>query len=151
MTLSFEDILEQYNDILYKVARSYAYEDYEDIYQEIAIQLWNSYDSFRGESKLGTWIYRVALNTALSYKVKNPKVDYRTPEISLDQQDNSAKLDQLYKAINQLKATYRSLIILQLEGYDYEEISEILGISKTLVGVKLGRAKAKLKSLIKQY
>lgn len=151
MKLSFEDILEQYNDILYKVARSYAYEEYEDIYQEIAIQLWNSYDSFKGESKLSTWIYRVALNTALSYKTRKPKIDYRIFEISLDQPDNSAKLDQLYKAINQLKATYRSLIILQLEGYDYEEISEILGISKTLVGVKLGRAKTKLKSLIKQY
>lgn len=150
MDHSFEDILEQHNDILYKVARSYSYTDYQDIYQEIAIQLWNSYASFKGESKLSTWIYKVALNTALTYKTKKQSLDYRIPEISLDQIDNTARLDQLYKAINQLKATYRSLIILQLEGYDYEEISEILGISKTLVGVKLSRAKNKLKSLIKR-
>lgn len=150
MKRSFEDILEEHNDILYKVARSYSYEDYQDIYQEIAIQLWNSYESFNGNSKLSTWIYRVALNTALTYKSKKQKLDYRKPEISIDQEDNSANLDQLYKAINQLKVTYRSLIILQLEGYDYEEISQILGISKTLVGVKLGRAKYKLKSLIKR-
>ncbi len=150
MNLSFEDILDQHNDIIYKVARSYAYEDYQDIYQEIAIQLWNSYESFKGDSKLSTWIYRVALNTAFTYKSKKKKIEYITPEISIDQDDDTANLDQLYKAINQLKATYRSLIILQLEGYDYEEIAQILGISKTLVGVKLGRAKNKLKSIIKR-
>lgn len=150
MELSFDEILKKHNDILYKVSKSYAYPDHQDLYQEISIQLWRSLPNFKGESKITTWIYRIALNTAITYKSRKQKLDYRVEQkVTLDHDDKSEQLDELYRAINQLKSSYKSLIILQLEGYDYEEMSQVLGISKTLIGVKLSRAKSKLKSLIK--
>lgn len=144
-------MLDSHNHILYKVAKSYAYDDYEDLYQEIAIQLWRSHKTFQGDSKLSTWIYKVALNTAFTFKSKKKKLDYRQAQpIEIDPgKANLEKLDLLYKTINKLKLSYKTLILLQLEGYDYEEISQITGISKNLVGVKLTRAKNKLQSLVK--
>lgn len=159
MEKQFEDILGKHNAIIFKVAKSYCYNDYEDLYQEILVQLWRSYQSFRGNSKISTWIYRVALNTALTYKRKNNNSYVSIDKVSNLHDDNKEsnsesnlqKINLLYKCINELKADYKALIILQLEGYDYEEIADIVGISTNNVGVKLNRIKYRLQALLNKY
>jgi len=158
MNTNFEDIVKTHKAIIYNVSKSFMYDDFEDLYQEILIQIWHSLEGFQGQSKVSTWIYRIAFNTAITYSNKNRKTQNKKEEIhtqthnieSGDTQSNEAKLDLLYKAINELKKDYRALILLQLEGYDYEEIAQVMGISKNLVGVKLKRAKSALERIIKK-
>jgi len=159
MEKEFENILQEHNAIIYKVARAYSYYEYKDLYQEILMQLWRSFDRFEGKSKVSTWIYRVALNTAITYKNRRSQnhLDLeKVPELKDESEKSESgahkiKIAILYKCINQLKPDDRALIILQLEGYDYEEISEIIGITKNLVGVKLNRIKYRIQTLFKKY
>jgi RNA polymerase sigma-70 factor (ECF subfamily) len=158
MERSFQHIIDEYNGILYKIGRSYTREqaDFDDLYQEMLIQLWKSFPRFRGEAKLSTWIYRVALNTALTYQKKKRGRDKEVelnPEITLSSDsdpDGSAeeKVDLLYACINELKRDQRALILLHLEGESYEEIARIMGITINNVGVRLSRVKTKLHSLL---
>lgn len=156
----FAGIISQNQGILHKVSCLYCNgaEERKDLFQEILYQLWRSYPSFRNESKISTWIYRVALNTAITYLRKQkarPDQSCLTEKFP-DMQDDSDQelLDRqfklLYKSIEKLGKVEKAIIMLYLEGSSYEEISEIIGITSNHVGVKLIRIKTKLKSLIKQ-
>ncbi len=167
MKSDFQTIIKDHNDILYKISKSFAFANYKDLYQEIAIQLWKSLKHFKGECQVKTWVYRVAFNTAVTYKsksnsytLKNLPLDFDMPNISegksqYNKVDNSSiekkkKVNLLYKCINMLKPINRSIIILQLEGHDYEEISQITGLNVNSIGVKLNRIRKSLFRLLKE-
>ena len=125
-------------------------EDQEDLFQEIVYQLWKSYPSFRGEAKLSSWIYRIALNTAMVvYRKSRPVIDYleNYPEKIHPQSDTKTTEndERLFWALRRLSDTEKALVSLYLEDFSYAEIAMIAGISESNVGVKLNRIKAKLK------
>ena len=142
--------------IIYKICNLYAAEeDREDLKQEIIYQLWRSYPTFRGESKFQSWMYRVALNTAMlglrAHKVKYTRLSDHALEISedpADLQDKEIRIRQLYKQISKLKDLDKTIIFLYLEQCSYEEIAEITGISTKNVSVRLVRIREKLRSLM---
>ena len=129
--------------------------DSQDLYQEIVYQLWKSFDNFSGRSQISTWIYRVALNTALVY-LKKKKQNQMQKEIDpfLLERLNSPdpqledRIKLLYQNIKQLNEIERGIILLYLEGKTYKEIATITGFSTTNVGTRLGRIKHKLKSMV---
>jgi len=128
--------------------------DREDLFQEIVINLWNGINRFQGKSKLSTWIYRVGLNTAISRsrKVKTDKLQYTDsiPEQQwIPDENHEQEIMALYKAIDLLNPTEKAIVILYLEDKSYEEISEIVGISKSNISVKLVRLKRKLEQLMR--
>lgn len=166
MKKEFKNIIDQHNGILYKIGRSYTTEeaDFKDLYQEILIQLWKSLDKFQGKSKISTWIYRVALNTALTYKRNskrrklsdsldkmNEKVACSGGEAMEVMKETEQKIELLYKCINLLKKDERAIILLHLDGRKYEEIAEIIGLTKNHVGVKIKRIKGRLHRLLKEH
>ena len=121
-----------------------------DLFQETLINLWKGYESFRHESKLSTWIYRVAMNTCISADRKKRRQGSKVPlsmNINLyDDEDHESKQSrQLHERIQRLDLIDRALVMMWLEGMSYEEIAEVVGISVKNVGVKLVRIKEKLK------
>jgi len=125
-----------------------------DLYQEILYQLWKSYPTFRRESKFSTWLYRVALNTAITYYGKNRKLSEHEmhvediPDRNERRSEEHQRIDEMYKAINKLGKIDKALILLFLEDKKYEEMAEILGITISNVGVRLLRARKKLEMMI---
>jgi len=132
-------------------------QDSEDLFQEIVLQLWKSYSGFKGESKVSTWMYRVALNTAITRlrKAKRRPDNQRIIHDNVNVADGgSDRLDlqydaELQLAINMLNKFDRALMMLYLDEKNYSEISEIMGITESNVGVKINRIKSKLKSILK--
>lgn len=155
MKLDFQNFLKEHHRIIAKVCRIYTdtAEDFNDYYQECVIQLWRSFDSFRGASKLSTWVYRVCLNVCLSQlRSKKKMVGLVRDEIP-DIAEESDKIEEeqlamLYKAIKLLKESDRAIILLYLEEKSYKEMAEILGITVTNVGAKVNRVKNQLKKII---
>lgn len=145
--------------IIHKVTRIYCdnVDDRKDLFQEILIQLWKSYASFREQSKFSTWMYRVAINTAITAfkkgnRQRSPALFVREiPSIADDQYDEELEenLNLLHTAIEQLTGIEKSIVLLYLEDKSYEEIAEITGITQNYVRVKMNRIKKKLESLIK--
>lgn len=157
-----EEFIKHINDctgIIYKICNLYTATatDKEDLFQEIVIQLWKAYPKFRGDSKFSTWLYRVALNTAISdLRKQKTKVDLSFPEfIPKDRADikedieKEEKLKELYKAISQLNEIDRAVVMLYLDDYSYEEMESILGINQGTLRVKINRIKEKLRQLTK--
>lgn len=158
MEKEFIRMINTHRGIIYKVCNLYYYkdEDRKDLFQEIVLQLWKSFPSFRGESKQSTWMYRVALNTAITIFRKDKKRP-SAQEISLaeleipnlkdlfEDSDNSLRLKV---AIEQLSKIEKAIIMLYLDEKSYEEISDIIGISNSNVGVKLNRIKTKLEKIL---
>ncbi|MGB3180443.1 MAG: RNA polymerase sigma factor [Cyclobacteriaceae bacterium] len=151
----FEEIISEHQAILYKIGRVYATaEDFDDLYQEMLIAIWKSLDSFKGQSKVSTWIYRVALNTALSYHKVNNRRQTAMDSFSQEQAHiytdhaEDERTEKLYRAIRQLAKDERSLILLYLDENSYEEIAQIIGISMSNVGVRINRIKKKLLRLL---
>ncbi len=146
--------LKEHQSIIYKLVHLYAYteEDKKDLYQEIVLQAWKSYSAFRGDSKFSTWLYRLCLNTIFTFQRKTNRIEYtdtaRFEESHFTTSGND-EADRLYKAISILKETERAIISLHLDGYDNKEISELIGITANLVGVKLHRIKQQLATLLK--
>ena len=150
----FAALLEKNKMIIYKISFLYSQNstEKEDLFQDICLQLWKSYKGFRNDSQFSTWLYRVALNTAISQFRKKKVLDtneligiyYENSTI-----DNDNKRNLLYKAIVQLNKIDKALILLWLEEKKYDEIADILGISKSNVSVKLVRIKEKLTGIIK--
>jgi RNA polymerase sigma-70 factor (ECF subfamily) len=154
----FLELVEQNQDIIHKICSLYAWnvDDRQDLNQEIVCQLWKSYQSFRGDSKFTTWMYRVALNTALLNARRN-RCLVRTESLKehhgdipgdVADQEKHGKIGRLYEAISQLHQFDRAIILLYLEQLSYREISEVIGISESNVSVKLVRIKKKLKELL---
>jgi RNA polymerase sigma-70 factor (ECF subfamily) len=155
----FLSIIEKHKGLLHKVSRMYMDEpeDREDLFQEIVLQLWKSYGTFRGESQVSTWMYRVAVNTALTFFKKekkkpdntrmHPEMDVRD-DIEISQRET--QLDYFYKAVQQLNQVEKALIFLFLEGQSHKEIGSNLGITEVNARVKLNRTKDKLQEIIKK-
>lgn len=142
--------------IIHKVCRIYrdSPEDREDLFQEVVFQLWRSYPSFRGGSKSSTWLYRVALNTAMvSFRKNRPNVTSAEylPDVQFEDinYDGNERQEKLLASIRQLSEPDRALIALYLDELSYQQIAGILGISENNVGVKLNRIKIRLQKLIK--
>ena len=154
----FIDLLNHNQNIIHKVCNLYMdnISDREDLFQEITLQAWNAYNSFRNESKFSTWLYRVALNTAISFYRKEKRKPViqslnQIPEHADDANNKEEQMQAMYKAINALSKIDKALIMLYLEDYNYEEISNILGITANNVAVKMNRIRTKLKEESKKY
>ena len=153
---AFDELFEKHKGIIYKVSMLYTRnrEDQEDLFQDICFQLCRTYNNFREEAQFSTWIYRVALNTAINQVRKNKKKS--TSETfyenihyaSLISENNDGQVNQLFKAISLLNKIDKALILLWLEEKSYEDIADILGISKSNVSVKLVRIKKRLSETI---
>jgi RNA polymerase sigma factor (sigma-70 family) len=153
----FISIIQENEGLIYKVTKVYSNskEDAEDLYQEIVYQLWKSFGSFRNESKISTWMYRIALNTSITHlnKEKNQRSNVPVDDSLLHRADHSEMLMEerssvLFKLIKKLNDVEKAVILLYLEGKTYEEIAGITGFTATNVGTRLGRIKEKLKSQI---
>lgn len=152
-TEKFLDLIEENKKLIFKISHLYCDQiiDMNDLFQEIIENLWKSFPSFRGEAKVSTWIYRIAINTAVSwyrdYVKKSNHIIYTGIVPSLEENQGMNELyEQLYNAISHLGKIDKAIILLQLDGYSYDEISEIIGISKTNVATKINRIKLKLKN-----
>jgi len=151
----FLSVIKEYERVIYKVCYLYATRNapLNDLYQEVVLNIWKAFGKFRGESKISTWIYRIALNTCISFirKEKNiPEIVNLTQEASwmMDEQDElQVMLKELHLLINQLGQLDKSIILLYLEEKSYEEISEITGLTVTNVATKLSRIKDKLRKM----
>jgi RNA polymerase sigma-70 factor (ECF subfamily) len=134
--------LKEHQNIIYKLVHLYATseEDKKDLYQEILFQAWKTFPSFRGEAKFSSWLYRLSLNTI--FTIFKYEEQLTTPSA------NDEK-ERLYKAIRTLPETDRAVVSLHLDGYDNNEVGELLGITPNLVGVKLHRSKQQLTTLLK--
>ena len=157
----FEEQILAHELLLYKICRMYAYTDADrqDLFQEMVIQLWQAYPKFKGESKFSTWLYRVAINTAITglRRKKDFIISYEPANLPLHlSEDNSGKqqeeqLQQLFKAVEQLNQVEKAIVMLYLEDRSYTEMEDILGISQGNLRVKMNRIKEKLRQLtIKQ-
>jgi len=159
----FIELIEQNKSRILRICKVYAWtpQDQEDLFQEISFQIWRSLPKFKQASSIHTWLYRIALNVSMRYQQKQLK---KKKEVSGKQDtvlafapSNEAdagtqmiqqeRIDQLYACIGKLKKVDRSVILLHLEELSYDEIAEITGLTKTNVGVKIGRIK---KNLLKQ-
>jgi len=156
-----KDFLKDVNEhqgIILKVCSLYCddRQDNEDLFQEILLQLWKSYASFKGESKISTWMYRVALNTAITRlrkKKRRPDNERMASEnFNVAERDND-RLDiqfgaELQQAIDTLNRFDRALMMLYLDEKSYSEMAEIMGMTETNIGVKINRIKTKLKTIL---
>ncbi len=150
--------LEQHQNIVHKVCKLYTNnkDAHNDLFQEITIQLWKAYPKFRGEAKFSTWMYRVALNTAITlYRkskrtIKTQDFDSVLFKIESSEYDDTEEqqLQLLYKAIHHLSDIEKALVFLYLEDKNYREISETMGISEVNARVKMNRVKNKLKKIV---
>ncbi|WP_047419825.1 RNA polymerase sigma factor [Cellulophaga sp. Hel_I_12] len=154
----FEALILKHQGLVYKVARLYVDtpEDQSDLYQEIVYQLWKSISQFKGDAKISTWMYRVALNTAIAFLHQKKKRQHTTSSFELPEIIDDSSLEKeeqskyLYKAIKQLSVVERGIVFLFLEGKSYREIATITGFSESNVGTRMLRIKKKLKELIPQ-
>jgi len=153
-------LVQEHRSLLYKVCRIYCFTetDRQDLFQEMVIQLWKSYPGFRGESKFSTWLYRIALNTAISDLRKQRRRPSTTstdeippslPEMTWPGEEEQ-QLQQLYAAINRLSDVEKALVMLYLEDRSYEEMEEIMGINQNNLRVKMNRIREKLRKMTKE-
>ena len=155
----FEKDIRENELLIHKVCRMYAYtnDDRKDFFQEIVIQLWKAYPKFNGEAKFSTWLYRVALNTAITglRKQRNFITSYEPASLNVNISDDNysetgeERLQQLHKAIEQLSQVEKAIVMLYMEDKQYDEMEDILGISQGNLRVKMNRIKEKLRELTK--
>ena len=151
-SLFFTQLVREHKSTIYTVCYMFSKDEEEvnDLFQETLINMWKGIDSFREESKISTWIYRVALNTCLLQERKKkrqvPKVPL-TMDVNFFEDDsaNATQVRQLHQRIGKLGLVDRALVMMWLEGMSYEEIGAVMGISAQHVGVKLFRIKEILK------
>lgn len=154
----FIELINQHQNIIHKVCRLYMNNatEREDLFQEITLQAWSAFKTFRGDSKFSTWLYRVALNTAISFyrkEKRNPTVENSNdfPEQTESTHETEEQLQAMYKAIGSLSKIDKALVMLYLEDYNYDDIARILGITANNVAVKMNRIKTKLKEESKKH
>ena len=158
MEQAFIEMINGNRGTIFKVCNLYCREDEnrKDLVQEIILQLWKSYASFRNEANINTWVYRVALNTAISnFRRESKKPDktslteavFQLPDI-LQSADEKEKIGMLNQAIGQLTEIEKAVIMLYLDEKTYDEIAEIMGITNSNVGVRLNRIKNKLSKIV---
>jgi len=152
----FSILIADHQGLIFKVCNMYcnSKEDKEDLFQDIVLQLWRAYPSFKGDAKVSTWMYRIAINNAITRLRKETK---REKHISLDDEafqvateDNQINENAaaMYEAIKKLSEVEKALTILYMDNCSYKEIAEITGLSESNVGFKLNKIKTKLRSLV---
>lgn len=150
----FSNLVREHKSTIYTVCYMFSQDEEEvnDLFQETLINMWKGIDSFREESKISTWIYRVALNTCLLQERKKKKEGQKVP-LSMDvnffedEDANIAQVRQLHQRISKLGLVDRALVMLWLDGSSYDEIGAVMGMSAQHVGVKLFRIKEQLKKM----
>ena len=150
----FTRLVKEHKSTIYTVCYMFSHDEEEvnDLFQETLINMWKGIDSFREESKISTWIYRVVLNTCLLQERKKKKEAKKVPltmnvNFFEDSDANSVQVRQLHQRIGRLGLVDRALVMMWLEGMSYDEIGAVMGISPQNVGVKLFRIKEQLKKL----
>jgi RNA polymerase sigma-70 factor, ECF subfamily len=160
----FKSWLTEHRGAILKVARAYTLttEDCQDLVQEVLLQVWRSLPQFQGRASASTWLYRVALNTALAWHRKEHRRQARQqpilevdnlPVAGLDSSQQAVQrelVERLYAAIRKLPKTDAALVLLYLDDLSYRQMAEVLGISESNVGVKLNRAKKALGKLMSE-
>lgn len=154
----FLERIEKHKGVIFKISKMFMdnFDDQKDLFQELTYQVWKAYPTFEGRSEISTWLYRIALNTAILFLksekrrsfIQNNEVN--NFKINQDEYDDEAEQKQkkMYEAINQLNAIDKALIFYYLENYSGNQIAEQMGISEVNAHVKMNRAKEKLKQLI---
>ncbi len=148
---AFLALLDRYTPIVAKVCYFYATgsDDFNDLRQEVLINLWQGFGQFRGEADIATWIYRVSLNSCVSYFRKNKKnyvvqpIDF-LPDVIADDVDRRKLLAEMYSLINCLEKEEKALILMWLDNYSYEVIAEVVGVPRNTVASRLHRIKEKI-------
>jgi len=159
----FTEMISGYKDKIYRLcyANLYNKSDVDDLFQEVMFNVWNNINSFRKESNISTWVYRITVNTAILFNKRNMRKhqifkshdshdldQFEQPE--LPSINMNEELERLYKYINTLDSQDRLIITLMLEGVSYNEIGEIIGITTNYVGVKINRIKSSLAKMFKE-
>jgi len=157
----FERIIEQHKGILFKVARAYCpdEEDRQDLIQEMMIQIWQSMHKYNDKYKISTWLYRISLNVAISFYRKSSTRAKKFTELNEqkaetlvnDKSEKEKQLILLEQFISELKEIDKALMLLYLEDKSHTEIAEIVGISVSNVGTKIGRIKDQLRTRFSQF
>ena len=154
----FQEWLKAHKGLLFKVVKAYAHEalDQDDLFQEVCLQVWRSIPNFKGKSAVTTWLYRISLNTAMKWKANTKRHTERHHRLEghehvLQVEEKDDRIEWLYHEIGKLNKVERSLALLLLDGCSYREISEILGVSESNVGVKIHRIKKQLITASKKY
>ncbi len=156
----FSKLIKDNQGLIIKVSRLYtnSLEDEQDLFQEIVLQLWRSYDSFKGQSKISTWMYRVALNTAITLfrkKTKSPQtdelMDYPHSNYLDDDDEKQLQVSLLYKVVKMLPNVERAIVMMYLDDLPYRDIAENLGITEVNARVKMNRLKKTLKQLMEKH
>ncbi|TMI65796.1 MAG: RNA polymerase sigma factor [Bacteroidetes bacterium] len=155
----FDDWLGSHKALIFKIVRAYAFTiaDRDDLFQEIIIQVWHSIPSFRKESSIITWIYRVSLNTAIKWTKKERKhsqseaIEKMEHILHESRIQTDERLVWLYEEIYKLDEIDRSITLLLLDGFSYKEMASILGITESNVGVKINRIKKLLIAKTKKH
>ncbi len=154
----FIGLLNRHQNIVHKVCSLYMNNipDREDLFQEITLQAWNAFKNFRGDAKFSTWLYRVALNTAISFYRKEKRMPLFTttevfPEYREENNPAEEQMQAMYKAIESLSKIDKALVMLYLDDYSYDEIGNMLGITANNVAVKINRVKTRLKEESKKH
>jgi RNA polymerase sigma factor (sigma-70 family) len=155
----FISAIDSNQKIIHKVCNMYMHHSggREDLFQEIVLNAWKGIKNFKGDAKFSTWLYRVALNTAITFYRKEKRTietsELDTPmemvhDVAASQEDN---IHAMYRAIAELSDIDKALVMLYLEDYSYQEIADIMGITVNNTAVKLNRIKTKLKETSKKY
>jgi RNA polymerase sigma factor (sigma-70 family) len=151
----FTDLIREHQALLYKVTSIYTdnKQDQEDLFQEVVYQIWKYFDSFRNDSKITTWMYRVAMNTAITHIKKKKRRPDSVPiaDVLIKQSETKndlyeERLRLLYQHLQHLNTLEKGLIFLLLEGKSYKEIAQITGLGASNVGTRISRIKKKLKT-----
>lgn len=161
MDKEFFEIIKTNQNLIRKVCNMFCKteDDKKDLFQEILIQLWKSYGTYRAEAKITTWMYRIALNTAITLYRRNRKYtemeeyqEFHSKSFSSEHSiESTEKNIMLYKAIDQLSGIEKSIILLYMEDFSSDEIAAIIGVTSNNVRVKINRIKAKLKILLEKH
>src|SRR6056297_3032730 len=154
----FVRLVNESQGIVHKVCRMYCDDDAhrEDLFQEIILQLWKSYPTYKGESRFSSWMYRVALNVAIQDFQKEKKrrflfleqFEFKEPASIPKNEHKDERIDALYKAISNLDKIERAIMLLHLDDVPNEQIADIVGITQNYVRVKMSRIRTKLAQII---
>ena len=148
----FTQLLKAHKNTIYTVCYMFSdnKEEVEDLFQEVSIRIWQGYDGFRGEASVGSWIWRIAMNTCLNWQKKSQH-EHQALEMNIDlfapDKEDLSQIRMLYDRIHQLALFDRAIILLWLENMSYEEIAQITGISVKNVSVRLVRIRERLKNM----
>lgn len=153
----FLNILSDYQGIIHKVNQIYfkSKADKEDNFQEVVYQLWRSFQSLQNKEKPASWIYAVAINTSISKIRKDSRLEYinSVPDIEIvnpyEQQEQNENYQRLLNALYELNEIDKSIMLLYMEDYSYEEIAEIVGMTSSNIGVKIHRLKSQIQKQLK--